>query len=174
MVVKGNIELVDICHDMDPTRPAIEISNCWPGDGVFESTDISAVNMYIGASTPHVSTLHELAEVMHTRLDALREEQPGKPILISEFGSWCIRGLKTDYFPGETYQAELLKMYWEALENEENVVGGIVWCFADSDVHRRFQWVYEYRCAYGVVDIHRRPKEAVDTLRKLWTKGERK
>jgi beta-glucuronidase len=168
MVVQGNMELVDMAHDMDPTRPVIEISNCWPGDRVFEKTDICAVNVYIGASTPHVDTVGELAEEMHRRFDALRAEWPDKPILVGEFGSWCVRGLKTDHFPGEPYQAALLRTYWEAMAQEKNVVGGLVWAFADSDVHRRFEWVYEYRCAYGVFDINRNPKDAVRTLTALW------
>ena len=102
-------------------------------------------------------------------LDALRQEQPNKPILISEFGSWCVRGLKTDYFPGEIYQAELLKAYWEALAQQDQVIGGLVWCFVDTDVHRRFEWVYEYRCAYGVYDSNRNPKHAAQVLKGLWT-----
>ena len=102
-------------------------------------------------------------------LDALRQEQPNKPILISEFGSWCVRGLKTDYFPGEIYQAELLKAYWEALAQQDQVIGGLVWCFVDTDVHRRFEWVYEYRCAYGVYDSNRNPKHAAQVLQELWT-----
>ncbi len=172
MTVAGNRELVDLAHALDSTRPVIEVSNCWPGDKVFEKTDISAVNIYIGAPTPHVSTVGELAVQMHERLEALREEYPDKPILAGEFGSWAVHGLKTDHFPGEAYQAALIKTYWEALEKEPNVIGGLIWCFADSDVHRRFQWVYEYRCAYGVFDLHRSPKEAVDTIRSLWTRGE--
>lgn len=168
MTVQGNLELVDLAHDLDPTRPVIEVSNCWPGDRVFAKTDISAVNMYIGASTPHVDTVHELAQTMTTRLDALREEHPDKPILIGEFGSWCVRGLKTDHFPGEPYQAELLRSYWEGLVREEQVIGGLIWCFVDTDVHRRFEWVYEYRCAYGVYDHDRNPKQAVQVLKDLW------
>ncbi|MCP4645378.1 MAG: hypothetical protein GY851_33350 [bacterium] len=171
MVVAGNIELVDIAREMDSTRPVIEVSNCWPGDRVFERTDMCAVNVYFGASTPHVDTVRDLAEAMHERMEELRAEYPDKPILVSEFGGWCVRGLKTDYFPGEPYQAALLRTYWEAMEQEENFVGGLVWAFADSDVHRRFKWIYELRCAYGVFDIHRNPKESVETLRELWTKG---
>jgi hypothetical protein len=53
---------------------------------------------------------------------------------------------------------------------EEDVVGGILWTVADSDVHRRFEWVYEYRVSYGLYDIERRPKQGADMMRRLWTK----
>jgi len=48
------------------------------------------------------------------------------------------------------------------------VAGGFIWCFADSDVHRRFEWVYELRVAYGLFDYHRRPKAAAAAVRELW------
>ncbi len=170
MVVAGNLELVEIAHELDPTRPVVEVSNCWPGDPVFEKTDLCAVNVYIGASSPHVSTLYTLTDRMRERLDALRHDHPDKPILIGEFGCWAIRGLRTDYFPGELYQAALIRNYWEALMREPNVVGGFIWCFQDSDVHRRFLWDYEFRVAYGLYDIRRRPKEAARTVRRMWAR----
>ena len=49
------------------------------------------------------------------------------------------------------------------------VIGGLVWCFVDTDVHRRFEWVYEYRCAYGVYDSNRNPKHAAQVLQEQWT-----
>jgi beta-glucuronidase len=168
MTVAGNLELVDMAHQMDPTRPVVEVSNCWPGDPVFERTDICAVNIYIGAKTPHVDTLHTLTDRMRERFDELRKEYPDRPILAGEFGSWAIRGLKTDYFPGEEYQARLIENYWKGLVREPNFVGGFIWCFQDSDVHRRFEWDYEFRIAYGLYDLERRPKESVDAVRRMW------
>jgi len=64
---------------------------------------------------------------------------------------------------------ELLKTYWETLAQQDQVIGGLVWCFVDTDVHRRFEWVYEYRCAYGVYDSNRNPKHAAQVLQELWT-----
>lgn len=168
MTAAGNLELVEIAHQLDPTRPVVEVSNCWPGDPVFQKTDLCAPNLYIGASSPHVSTLYTLTQRMHERLDALRHDHPDKPILVGEFGSWAIRGLKTDHFPGELYQAALIRNYWEGLIKEPNVVGGFIWVFQDSDAHRRFLWDYEFRVAYGLYDLERRPKEAAKTVRSMW------
>jgi len=166
----GNKELVALAKRLDPTRPVVEVSNCWPGDPVHEVTDVTAPNIYLGIKTPEAKSVPSWVENMHKRLDLLRNELPDKPIMAGELGSWCVRGLMTEYFPGELYQAAFLKGAWEALLREPNFVGGFIWCFADYDVHRRFLWIYEYRCAYGLFDYHRRPKRSAYAMRKLWTK----
>jgi len=166
----GNIELVALANELDPTRPAIEVSNCWPGDPVFEATDVLAPNIYIGLHPMEAANVGAWTAAMHERMDELRGEFPDKPILAAEYGSWSIRGLKTSYFPGEGFQAAFAKSAWEGLIAEENVIGAFIWCFADSDVHRRFKWIYEYRCAYGLFDFHRRPKESAYAMREAWSK----
>ncbi|OQB35722.1 MAG: Beta-glucuronidase [Candidatus Latescibacteria bacterium ADurb.Bin168] len=168
MTAEGNIELVKLAHELDPTRPVVEVSNCWPGDPVHEHTDLPCVNVYVG-SAPHVNGLPAVAERIREKFEALRKDHPDKPILAGEWGSWCVRGVKTDYFPGEVFQAEKIRLFWETMREEENFIGGFIWCFADYDVHRRFLWVYEYRCAYGLFDYHRRPKEAAYAVRRMWT-----
>ena len=168
MAVQGNLELVEMAHKLDPSRPVVEASNCWPEDPVLDRTDLCAVNLYIGASTPHIDTLEELSWKMHEKMEALRKRHPSKPILVTEFGSWAIRGLMTDYFPGELYQAALIKNYWEGLLQEENFVGAFIWCFQDSDEHRRWEWDYELRVAYGLFDLYRRPKESARMVKEMW------
>lgn len=170
MVVAGNRQLVDLAHALDATRPVIEPSNRWPDDAIFEKTDINAVNVYLGASEPRVAALTELKAAMHAQMEKLREMHPGKPILVSEFGCWALHGFKADYYPGEQYQAELLHHLWEGFREESNWMGGFIWCFADSDTHRKLSSIVEMRCAYGVFDIHRRPKEAVRVMTGLWTR----
>lgn len=51
---------------------------------------------------------------------------------------------------------------------EPSFAGAFVWCFADSDVHRKFTGIYEMRCAYGLFDIDRHPKQSAGLLRRLW------
>ncbi len=169
MVAAGNLELVDLAHSLDSTRPIIEPSNEWPRDVVLEKTDLNSVNVYMGISAPQVSNLPELPEGIHNKLASLRETHPGKPLLVTEFGNWALYGLRTDYFPGEIYQAELLRTEWETFMKEPDFAGGFVWCFADSDVHRKYTRIYEMRCAYGLFDFHRRPKESAAVMRALWT-----
>ena len=169
MVVKGNLELAGMARGLDPTRPVIEPSNRWPDDPVFKALDVLSPNVYLGGKTPHIDSLPAMMESMHERMDALREMHPDKPILVSEFGQWCLRGFIADYFPGENYQAELLRQYWQAFRREPNFIGGFIWCFADSDVHRHYTRIYEMRCAYGLFDIERKPKRSAEVMRELWT-----
>jgi beta-glucuronidase len=168
MVVTGNQALADLAKSLDPARPVIEPSNRWPEDILFEKTDTCSVNVYLGASAPQVDYLPEMKTQVHERFAALRERWPGKSILVTEFGSWALRGLKTDSFPGEIYQAELLRTQWEAFMDEEGFAGGFIWVFADSDVHRKYTRIYEMRCAYGLYDLQRRPKASVKTIQELW------
>jgi len=169
MVAAGNLALVARAHELDPSRPVIEPSNRWPEDVVLEATDLSSVNVYLGVPGPHVDALPAMPDLIRERLQALRERIPGKPILVTEFGSWALRGLHTDYFPGEAYQAELLRTFWVTFAEMPDFAGGFVWCFADSDVHRKFTTIYEMRCAYGLYDVHRRPKLSAEVVRTLWT-----
>jgi beta-glucuronidase len=168
MVVRGNLALIDLAHRLDATRPVIAPSNRWPDDPAFQGTDLNSVNVYIGVEQPHVDSLPALNVAVREQFAALRAAYPNRPILVTEFGSWALRGLMTEYFPGEPYQAELLKTLWEAFEHEQGFAGGFVWVFADSDVHRKFTTIYEMRCAYGLYDLHRRPKAAAETVRQMW------
>ena len=164
----GLIEMVKLGQSLDPTRPVVEVSNSWPQDPVFQATDVSAVNVYVGTRTPHAKDIDDVKKRMHDKMQLLRDEDLGKPILVTEYGTWTMRGMKTDYFPGEGFQSAKLKAMWEQTLAEEDCFGAFIWVFADSDVHRRFLWVYEFRCSYGLFDYHRRPKAAAQTMRDLW------
>lgn len=169
MVAKGNLELVARAKELDPTRPVIEPSNEWPRDVVLDETDLLSVNVYFGVDPPDTQGLQAAPETVRARFDQLRELHGDKPILVTEFGSWALTGLMTSYFPGEPFQAELLRMEWETFVKEPGFTGGFIWCFADSDVHRKYTSIYEMRCAYGLFDLHRRPKASVQAVTEMWS-----
>ena len=171
MVVRGNQALADRAHLLDPGRPVIEPSNRWPDDVILEKTDLNSINVYLGVEAPQVASLPALKAQVKEQFAAVRAQHPGKPILVTEFGTWALRGFRADYYPGEGYQAELLKTYWEAFVAEPDFAGAFVWVFADSDVHRKFTRLEEIRCAYGLFDIHRQPKAAAGMMRALWRDG---
>jgi hypothetical protein len=102
------------------------------------------------------------------KLDAMKEQLPEKPFIVSEFGKWTVPGIKTPYPPGEGYQAAKLTNEWRRFSEEKGFVGGFVWCFVDYNVHLCFRWVHEYRVAYGLFDLRRRPKEAAFALKEIW------
>ncbi|MCC6694658.1 MAG: beta galactosidase jelly roll domain-containing protein [Candidatus Hydrogenedentes bacterium] len=169
MVAQGNVELVERARGLDPTRLVIEPSNEWPKDRVLDTTHVNSVNVYFGVNPPEIRGLAAAPEEIQSRLGELRAAHPGKPILVTEFGSWALRGLMTSYYPGEPYQAALLKAEWETFVKEPDFAGGFIWCFADSDVHRKYTSIYEMRCAYGLFDLHRRPKASVQTVTTMWS-----
>lgn len=167
----GNKELVAFAKSLDPTRPVVEVSNEWPDDPVHEVTDVSAVNVYVGAPNPPLaSNIKQVYPIIHAKLDGLRKQVPNKPILVAEFGKWTIAGLLTPYPPGELYQAAKIKSEWEEFLKEPGFVGGFIWVFSDADVHRRFLWAPEFRVAYGLFDMKRRPKAAAFAVREMWTR----
>ncbi|MFA6245045.1 MAG: glycoside hydrolase family 2 TIM barrel-domain containing protein, partial [Candidatus Hydrogenedentales bacterium] len=126
MVAKGNLELVDFARGLDSTRPIIEPSNEWPRDVVLDKTDLNSVNVYLGVTPPDVKGLVAAPEIIRSRFAQLREQHPDKPILVTEFGSWALLGLKTSYFPGEPFQAKLLKTEWEAFAKEPDFAGAFI------------------------------------------------
>jgi beta-glucuronidase len=164
----GNKELVAMAKKLDPTRPIIEVSNSWPGDPVHEVTDITAANVYIGGQIPRSDALPGMMEAFEEKIGKLFDEHPTKPTLVAEVGVWTVRGLMTDHPPGEIYQSKFMEHYMEHIQAHDEICGVCIWILADYDLHRRFLWAHEYRPAYGVFDMKRRPKMAAHTLRKIW------
>ena len=168
MVVRGNIELLRLAKALDPTRPVIAPSNRWPNDPIFTDTSLNSINVYLGVAAPYTGGMANIPGTIAERFDGVREHYPNRPILVSEFGAWSLRGLETDYFPGEGYQAAFLKLHWEEFLKQPGFIGGFIWAFADNDVHRKYTRIYETRCAYGLFDLKRRPKASVKTMQSLW------
>jgi beta-galactosidase/beta-glucuronidase len=171
MTADGNIELVHLTHELDPTRPVVEVSNEWPNDPVHNHTDIATVNVYVGSPSPPLPEhLDQPIGRLREKMAGVRAQVPGVPIIAGEYGEWTMIGLKTNHPPGEYFQSAKLTAFWDALMEEENVIGGFIWCFADYDVHRRFLWSHDYRLGYGIFDFHRRPKDAAYAVREQWKK----
>ena len=83
-VVDGNRELIALSRELDPSRPVVEVSNHWPEDPVLGSTDLLAINVYVGSPSPPLgSRVGEAYAKIHEKMDRLRERHPGKPILVS-------------------------------------------------------------------------------------------
>ncbi len=168
-VVKGNVELMELARRLDPSRPVVEVSCMWPRDPAMGEGDLLAINAYVGSPSPPLAgQVHRTYDRIHEKLEELMARHPGKPILVTEFGKWTVRGLGTTYPPGELYQAEKFRTEWEGFIQEPGFVGGFIWCFADYDVHLRYRYTNEYRLGYGVFDLRRRPKAAVDAIREAW------
>ncbi len=166
--VEGNREMVELAKALDPTRPVVEFSNSWPEDPVHKFTDITTINVYVGARIPRSDALPDMMQRFEEKYALLEAENLGKPVIVGEVGVWTVRGVKTDHPPGEYYQAKFYEHYFEQFAKHPEICGVFLWILADYDLHRRFLWAHEYRLGYGIFDMKRRPKEAAHAVRRMW------
>lgn len=140
----------------------------------YELADLVAVNLYFGmwdgdiaergddmdslVRAPTAKALGEIADLF-----------PGKPILLSEFGTIGIPGSGGDTRFSEDYQAAYVSAVWQALRDRPEICGGAVWSWADYRHRRGFTNDYPaFFGPFGLVTLDRKPKPALRALRELW------
>jgi hypothetical protein len=161
---------------LDPTRLATYVTNQSPSkQRALALADLIAVNLYFGMwDGPVASTLGDIEDrVFAPTREALREiagHFPDKPTLLSEFGTIGIPGSGGDLRFSEDYQAAYVSAVWRAVQAVPEVVGGVVWCWADYRHRNGFTNDFPtFYGPFGIVTIERRPKKAHAALRALWT-----
>jgi beta-glucuronidase len=89
---------------------------------------------------------------------------------MNEYGADTLAGLRAvgDVPWSEEYQANILEMSHRVFDRVENVVGERVWNFADFQIPSTFIFRVDGN-KKGVFTRDRRPKSAVQVLRKRWT-----
>jgi hypothetical protein len=92
---------------------------------------------------------------------------PGKPVLVTEYGTRGVRGLRGDVAYTEDFQAALNEAAWRAIQNCGEVSGGILWCWADYHHRRPFNDNGPFG-SFGVVTVDRRPKAALRSLARMY------
>lgn len=171
--------LIRRSRELDSTRLVTFATTGSGGHHAFEEADIVCVNLYYGVFF-HRKLAYEIAEfdevVRIPTEQHLRETAaayPDKAIVMSEFGTPGILGLKGKDRFSETYQAAYLGSVWQAIINAE-IQGGIVWSWADY-YHRRdfydseggLKWSAPYG-PFGIVTIDRKEKEAYSAVTRLF------
>jgi len=138
----------------------------------FEDADLVAINVYSGQFgariARHTGELSELvtrpsAEHIRRQLAAF----PGKPLLITEFGTRGVPGIHGDIAYSEDFQAAFIQAAWKAIEECAEASGGVLWSWADY-YHRRTFIQYAVFGPYGVVTVDRRPKAALAALTAMY------
>ena len=163
-------------RSLDPTRLVTYVSN-QPLDKqrAFALADLVAINRYFGMWDGE--TAAGLADI-EARVYAPTKQQllqdlrafPGKPLLLSEFGTIGIPGSGGDVRFSEDYQAAYLSAVWRAVSEVPDVSGGIVWCWADYRHRNGFTNDFPTEFGpFGLLGLDRRPKKAMAALRTLWT-----
>jgi len=163
---------------LDPSRLATYVADRnVERSRAFALADIVAVNLYFGMWAGEVAEgaaqIEErvYAPTRRALLDVSRAF-PGKPVLVSEFGTIGIPGSGGDVRFSEDYQAAYVSAVWRAIDAVPESSGGVVWCWADYRQRSGFQNDFPADFGpFGVLTLDRRPKKALAALRVLWTGG---
>ncbi|RSM09907.1 hypothetical protein CEP52_003847 [Fusarium oligoseptatum] len=137
-------------------------------DLIADLFDVVCLNRYYGwyLNTGDLEAAEEGLE------QELREWEGkySKPIIMTEYGADTLSGLHTvgDVPWSEEYQSRVLEMSHRVFDRVEGVVGEQVWNFADFQTPSTFIFRVDGN-KKGVFTRDRRPKSAVQVLRKRWT-----
>ncbi|RGP79783.1 beta-glucuronidase [Fusarium longipes] len=164
--------LVNLTKELDPTRPV-----CFTNEGqasihtdrIVDLFDVICLNRYYG----WYSNTGDLEEAERGLEDCLRSwaGKYNKPIVMTEYGADTLSGLHAvgDIPWSEEYQCRFLEMSHRVFDRVDSVVGEQVWNFADFKTPSEFIFRVDGN-KKGVFTRDRRPKSAVQVLKKRWTR----
>jgi len=166
-VAAGMTELVALARSVDPTRPAVHVSDHWREHPNFDADDIICVNAY-----PTISARGARHKAEHTpamsrqwweeELEVLHLRYPDKPILVTEFGLPALEDVAGSVV-GEDLQAEVMREEFAGMR-APYVCGAAVWCYADHPWPEEDFLRYIHISPYGLVTRERRRKPAYEAV----------
>ena len=165
--IKAVKRMMEICHKLDPTRPAAFASNRPMRDQCFDFTDIVAMNVY-----PAWYGDDDISNVPN-RLEAFSRLCPDKPKVISEIGAAAIYGSHSaePYVPWtEEFQSEYISLAMRAVLDHPEWSGISLWMFCNANTYTRTTHKTGRPRGFnnkGLLDEYRRPKMAWNALKKL-------
>jgi beta-glucuronidase len=167
-----------LVRELDPTRLVTFASDRREKDIAFDSVDFIAINEYFGW---YYGAIPDFAGV----LDKVHEKWPGKPIVVSEFGSESIVGWKNaalkdsgmDY--SEDYHMKLVGTHLGYIFDPARsgyMSGALLWVYADFPNPSAFQRlpahppVAAYMNLKGLVTDDRRHKRVWAVVQRAFGK----
>lgn len=162
--------LVKLTKGLDPTRPlcfANENQANIHKDLIADLFDVICLNRYYGWYL-HTGDLEEAEKGLEECLRSWADKY-NKPIIMTEYGADTMAGLHTvgDVPWSEEYQSRVLEMSHRVFDKVDSVVGEHVWNFADFQTPSTFIFRVDGN-KKGVFTRDRRPKGAVQVLKKRW------
>lgn len=144
-------------------------------DQVGQTLDVIMVNKYYGWYE-FTATIEAIRLPLIESLTNWSQKHPGKPLIVSEFGADTVAGLHgstTELF-SEEFQRDLIaeheRVFDEIVakrrENHINLLGSMIWNFADFSTHDSLMRVGGNR--KGIFTRDRRPKLAVERVREIY------
>ncbi|KAJ4024660.1 hypothetical protein NW766_000900 [Fusarium irregulare] len=163
--------LVTLTKELDRTRPvcfANENQANIHTDLIADLFDVICLNRYYGWYL-HTGDLEAAEKGLEECLLSWAGKY-NKPIIMTEYGADTLAGLHTvgDVPWSEEYQSRVLEMSHRVFDRVDSVVGEHVWNFADFQTPSTFIFRVDGN-KKGVFTRDRRPKGAVQTLKKRWT-----
>ncbi len=160
-------------RDLCPNQLISYASNKPDTDLFLDLVDVVSLNLYPGWYHDSIETMDA---ALGKLLDAARQRPgaAGKPIILSEFGGEALAGYRDwhDQRWSERYQARLFAAAWRAaMAGPHPLAGFVVWQFCDvrTSTETRVQMTRPRGFNNkGIVDEHRMPKLAYDTLQSLF------
>lgn len=159
-----------IAKQEDPSRPtavAINRPDRAKQAGLTEAVDILGLNIYAGWYSGRIEDFAGIADDFH-------RENPGKPIVISEYGADMERGLHSAspkrMDVSEEYGCLFHESYWRAIESRPYISGSLIWNVFDFAVERRVKGqTIPHMNQKGVFTYDRQPKDAYYFYLSQWT-----
>lgn len=155
---------------LDTTRPTTSATCRHFKDICLDLPDIVSFNMYSGwyQDVP-VKERHE--QEMEWIASA---GGAGKPVIVSEFGAAAVYGFRDRGRSkwSEERQKDILQENLEVYREDERLTGVFIWQFADCRVTEEGGWFATRARSHnnkGIVDEYRRPKEAYDLVKEMFT-----
>lgn len=169
---KPTAELVSLVRKKDASRPVTYASHTdflQKEDLCFDLIDFLCINGYYGWYSDELTWEEFIAR--------LHNENPDKPIIISEFGAGAVKNERTLYNQkwSEGYQADLLEDTINTFLDSEYITGFYIWQYCDTrtaveKVMGRPKQINNK----GIVDAYRRPKDAYYRVKKILNKNKKK
>ena len=135
-------------HRADPQRRPVTWASSTSWDPAFDLADVVGFNEYFGY-------FYGKDEDLGTTLDKVAENHPGKPILITENGTWSMPGNhgSAEVEGTEEWQAEKFRKHWAQIVVRERVCGYTFWVYKDYKQRRGYNQEYNGISVMGVVDF---------------------
>lgn len=165
--VRAVRRMMEICHRLDPSRPATFASNRPMRDLCFDLVDIVSMNVY-----PAWYGEEKLSEIP-AKLDKFSRLSPNKPQVVSEIGAAAIYGSRSEepYVPWtEDYQAEYVSQVMRSVLENPSWSGVMLWMFCNANTYTETVYKTGRPRGYnnkGLLDEYRRPKQAFRDLPKI-------
>lgn len=142
--------------------------NRLPEPGEMDAADLITVNVYFGVHHRGILAQHErefeenVCQPTMRHMARLASNYPNHPLLVGEFGTVSVKGLRGDYRLTEDHHAAYIRCVAGALMKSDRLSGMVLWAWADYFHNRDFigqgGHLHTAFGPYGVVTSDRRIK----------------